>query len=356
MRWILTIGLFVLFTFPHSTPTLSQSKPDFLTIRHTERVTYAQWSADSGRILTTSEDGTIRMSDSQTGSTLWERSEDNPIVGASWSTDELFIIAWSTDDMALLINAETGDVSDRSNSQIQHAIWKSDSTAVLMYSANILNTLLVEDGRFGDGLFALETPDSIVSAQWNADETHILTFHKSRNATIWDVATNDKIGTYRFPEGTTGIAWSANGDQFASWGQENVVALWDISPTGGMVQAGSFRHNRTFVIGAQWAMDDMQLLTWGADETARIWDVTNGTELISVYHTDWVTGARLNQDGTKLVTWSYQSAYVWDAQTGDLLYQAPHDNLVSGASLNADETRLLTWSWDGTARVWGVEN
>ncbi|MCL4253499.1 MAG: hypothetical protein KJ043_06955 [Anaerolineae bacterium] len=355
MRWILTIGLFVLFAFSHSTPTLSQSEPNFLTIRHTERVTYAQWSADSGRILTTSEDGTIRMSDSQTGEILWERSEGNPIVGASWSPDESFIIAWGTDDRTVLIDAQTGDVTDRSNSPIQNAIWKADSTAVMMYSQNILNVIAIQDGRFGGGLFALETPDTILSAGWSADETQILTFHESRNATIWDVTTNDKIGDYRFPEETTGIAWSANGDRFASWGQESIVTLWDISPTGRILSMRDFRHNRTFVIGVQWAMDDMQLLTWGADETARIWDVTSGTELVSVYHTDWVTGATLNQEGTRLVTWSYQSAYIWNAQTGDLLYQAPHDNLVSGASLNADETRLLTWGWDGTARIWGVE-
>lgn len=355
MRWILTIGLFILFTIPHSTPALSESEPDFLIIRHAERVTYAQWSADSSRILTTSEDGKIRMSDSQTANILWERSEDNPIAGASWSADERLIIAWDTNGEVLLIQAETGDVSDRHNSQIQNAIWKADSTAVMLYSPNLLNILSVEDGQFDGGLFALETPDTILLAQWSADETRILTFQESRIATIWDMATSDKIGSYRFPEGTTGIAWSANGDQFASWGQESVVTQWNISPTGDLAKIRDFRHNRTFVIGAQWAMDDNQLLTWGADETARIWDTINGTELISVYHTDWVTGATLNQDGTRLITWSYHFAYIWNAQTGDLLYQAPHDNLVSGASLNADETRLLTWGWDGKARVWGVE-
>jgi len=354
MRWILTIGLFILFAIPYSTPTLSQSEPDFLIIRHTERVTYAQWSADSSRILTTSEDGKIRMSDSQRGNMLWERTGDNPIAGASWSANEKLIIAWDTDGEVLLIHAGTGNMLDKNNSQIQHAIWKSDSTAVMMYSPNILNISSVQDSQFGGGLFALETPDTILFAQWNTDETQILTFHESGNATIWDVASGDKIGSYRFPEGTTGIAWSANGDQFVSWGQENIVTQWNISPTGDIVQVRDFRHNRTFIIGAKWVMNDNQLLTWGADETARIWDVTSGTELVSVYHTDWVTGATLNQDGTRLVTWSYQSAYIWNAQTGDLFYQAPHDNLVSGASLNADETRLLTWGWDGKARVWGA--
>ncbi len=356
MRWILTVGLFILFSFSQSRPALSQNESSVLTITHTERVTTAQWSADSGRILTASEDGTIRMSDSETGDVVWEWSDVNPIVGASWSPDESLIIAWDTNDLTLLIDAETGGVSDKNSFSVQHAIWNRDSTAVMIYNTNILNVITVREGRFGDGLFALETPDTLLSAQWNADERQILTFHESRHATIWDVASGNEISTYRFPEETTGIAWSANADHFASWGQESIITLWDISATGRILSMRDFRHNRTFVIGAQWAMDDNQLLTWGADETARIWDVTSGTELIRVYHTDWVTGAQLNDDGTLLVTWAYQFAYVWNAQTGDLIDQVAHDNLVSGATLNADETRLLTWSWDGTARVWDVEN
>ncbi|MCU0480886.1 MAG: hypothetical protein MUE54_06700, partial [Anaerolineae bacterium] len=71
-------------------------------------------------------------------------------------------------------------------------------------------------------------------------------------------------------------------------------------------------------------------------------------------HTDWVTGARLNVNGTRLITWSYDYAYVWDVESGELLHRFEHANLVSGAILNGDETRLLTWGWDGKAHVWDV--
>ncbi|PJF31314.1 MAG: hypothetical protein CUN52_03015 [Phototrophicales bacterium] len=353
MRWIFTICLFISFVLPHTAPTLSQSESASLTILHTERITHAQWSADESHILTTSEDGTIRMSHAQTGNIVWERSHNHPIAGASWH--ENMIIAWDTNGTALLINAITGEVTDRYYlDQIQNAIWAGDNTTVMIYSPNILNLIAIQDGLFGTGLFALETPDPILSAQWNTDATRIFTFHQSLKTIIWDVDRGDAIGSYQFAQDTTGIAWSMREDQLVSWGANSTITLWHISSTTGMMRVRDFRHSRTFVIGTKWAMDDNLLITWGADETARIWDVMSGTEQIRVRHTDWVTGAMINHDGTKLVTWSYHFAYLWNAQTGELIWRVSQDNLVSGAMLNADETRLLTWGWDGTARVWDI--
>ncbi|MDZ4669873.1 MAG: hypothetical protein SH821_03285 [Phototrophicales bacterium] len=358
MRWIWIFSVCLFFALPR--PSIAQSETAVFTVTHDERVTSASWNTTETHILTTSEDGTIRMTDAQTGEQVWQITHTDSINDASWSHDSNHILAWD-DRVLLIIDAQTGDFAIEpaglEKPNIADAIWKHDDSAILLYSDTFAQIITLGDdltirdmrgfGFFGDG-------NDLSFSQWNHDETQILTFDTNLTARVWDVDSNDEAYSFTFPTDTTGIAWSGDEIRFASWGLDSAVRLWDITDNGQISDAGSFRHSRTFVIGATWAVNDTILLTWGADETARVWDVASGEEKISVKHTDWVTGATLNYDGTILVTWSYQFAYVWDATTGDLIYQASHDNLVSGARLNEAETRLLTWGWGGTARLWDI--
>ncbi len=354
MKWILIFFTFVIFSLPH--PTSAQSYISELDIIHDERVTYANWDNTYTRILTTSDDGTIRMSDAQSGDVIWEMIYDNSISGASWNPDKSHIVAWTINNELLLINTELGIITDKfaTNKAVKNGFWKSDGTAFVFYDDHILNIQTVRDQTFSDGIFAQESPEAILSAQWSVDESQMLVLDETNHLTIWDLDSQENIMTYTFPEETTGIAQTTDATRFVSWGADSGVILWLVAGDE-IRRVDTVRHTRTFVIGAKWVMNDTQLLTWGADETARLWDVASGNQLLQFKHTDWVTGANLNTDGTKLVTWAYQFAYVWDVETGDLIRQALHDNLVSGAILNGDETRLLTWGWDGKARVWNLE-
>lgn len=354
MKWILIFFTFIIFSLPH--PTTAQSYISELTITHTERVTYANWDNTYTRILTTSDDGAIRMSDAQSGNIIWERENDSSMSGAVWNKDKSLIATWTTDNQILLIDTEIGAVTDRltTGNPIKNGLWKSDGTAFIFYDDHILNIQTVNDQIFSDGIFALESPEAILSVQWNMDESQILVLDETNVATLWGLSTQEKIATYTFPDDTTGVAQNTDATKFVSWGTDSGVILWQVADNE-LRRIDTFRHTRTFIIGAKWVMNDSQLLTWGADETARLWDVATSDQLLQVRHTDWVTGANLNTDGTKLVTWAYQFAYVWNVATGDLIRQALHDNLVSGAILNGDETRLLTWGWDGKARVWNLD-
>ncbi|MCU0482021.1 MAG: hypothetical protein MUE54_12555, partial [Anaerolineae bacterium] len=311
-----------------------------LTITHTERVTYASWDNTYTQILTTSDDGTIRMSDAQTGDVIWQIDYFQPILGASWSHDNRTILAWD-EQMLLIIDADSGEFGfEGSLVNIQNAIWKGDDSAILVYDERSLLVITLADKALASGRVLTQFADesTFISARWSMNDTQIVTFDTSMTTRIWDATTYEEVATYTFPEGVTGIVQSDNGNYFASWGADNDVVVWRISDTGRLLSWGRFPHSRTFVIGAAWELNDTVLLTWGADETARLWDVTRADELFKVRHMDWVTGARLNGDGTKLVTWSYQFAYVWDVETGELIRQALHNNLVSGALFNGDET------------------
>lgn len=73
-------------------------------------------------------------------------------------------------------------------------------------------------------------------------------------------------------------------------------------------------------------------------------------------HTDGVTQASFNSDGSRIVTASYDStARVWDAATGqELVVLQGHTDRVTHASFNGEGSRIVTASGDSTARVWNT--
>ena len=49
----------------------------------------------------------------------------------------------------------------------------------------------------------------------------------------------------------------------------------------------------------------------------------------------------------RVLSWSHIYVYLWDDESPRRLR---HRNLVNGAAWNNDGTRILSWSWDGTAQ------
>jgi WD40 repeat protein len=52
-----------------------------------------------------------------------------------------------------------------------------------------------------------------------------------------------------------------------------------------------------------WNADESRILTTANDNTAQIWDAISGEQLLSLSgHTDWLTQALWNADGSQIVT------------------------------------------------------
>ena len=60
----------------------------------------AQWSSDQRRILTWSDDHTVRVWDAAKGKLLFTLAQDDKINGAQWSMDGNHILSWSDNQTA----------------------------------------------------------------------------------------------------------------------------------------------------------------------------------------------------------------------------------------------------------------
>lgn len=333
---------------------LQQTTP--MILQHDDIVTSAQWNTTETQIMTTSEDGTIRVWDAASGESVWMVTLESAVRGAAWNDDQSMILAWTTGGKVITLDAESGDILStlpmNESRMIQGASWGDDSVLV-WYENIVVMPSLRGEGEFAAANFSASHESRVLQAESIGD--YILTYEVDGIAHIWDAATGEDTRAITFDDETLGVDWNADESEVITWGGSGAAMVWDIADHQQIIMR-SLDHSRTFVSGAMWTSDETRIVSWGADETARVWDAATGDLLFSTRHEDWVTGAALNADETKLITWSFKSAYVWDISSGDLIASFTHDNLVSGGVFNADETKLLTWSWDGTARVWDMPN
>lgn len=342
-------AMFFLFLLIASISTQAQTAQIVFT--HDGVVTTAHWSEDETRVLTASEDGYVRLWDTADDTPIWETDTGSPVIGLDWHPDETIVLTWTADGRILLLNSASGDVTvDSTGDLITGARWRSDGQEILFLSRErVYTSTLPVESDFAAGNLTIEHDSHVLTANWNNDETRILTLETNGIAHIWDSETGSELASIRLDEETLGVAWSAEESLIIAWGGNDLVQMY-ATDTGRGVRA--FRH-RTFVEGAIWNSDETRILSWGADDAAYLWDAATGDQIIALQHEDWVTGAIWNNDETRILSWSFNTLWLW-ADDGSLLQTFDHDALVNGAIWNNNETRILSWSWDGTARIWDV--
>jgi WD40 repeat protein/energy-coupling factor transporter ATP-binding protein EcfA2 len=230
------------------------------------------------------------------------------------------------------------------------AEWNADESRILTASAD--GTARVWDAQTGAELVTLSHEGSVWKTQWNADESRILTRSEDGTARVWDAETGAELVTLSHEGSVYQAQWNADESRILTASYDGRARVWDAETGAELV---TLSHGDA-VWEAQWNADESRILTQSDDGTARVWDAETGAELVTLSHGDRVTQAQWNADESRILTRSdYGTARVWDAETGAELVTLSHEGWVYQAQWNADESRILTASADRTARVWDAE-
>ncbi len=280
---------------------------------HSNEVTTVDWSPDSRRIVTASNDNTARIWDAE-GNLLYTLSgHSESVTRALWSPDGRWIATSSVDGTAKIWNASTG-------------------TAVFTLSGH---------------------NDRIVNLAWSPDSRRIVTASTDNTARIWDAISGEWMATLSGHTGAVNNAvFSADGTRIVTASSDTTAKIWS-APDG--TELFTLMGHRTVVLRAAFSEDGIRIVTASADNTARIWDATNGTELFILSgHTRRVSRAVWSPDGERIATASEDgTAKIWNAQTGELLRTMfGHTGHVTGLIWSPGGKRLITVSEDRTARIW----
>ncbi|MDH3398449.1 MAG: WD40 repeat domain-containing protein, partial [Acidimicrobiia bacterium] len=192
----------------------------------------------------------------------------------------------------------------------------------------------------------------VYAAAFTPDGSRVVTGSRDLTVRIWDASTGEQIAAREVPFPAVGVAMSPDGSTVAI-GTEASFHLWNFatdefrssesevrsfgvafSPDGSRVAAGRTMDILVFDVASFEASEPIEFPQRGYSE-----------EVLSVSFT---------ADGTRLLSAHYDGTVrLWDLeQRREIIRYEGHNGLVWEAALSPNESIVATASFDGTVRVW----
>jgi sterol desaturase/sphingolipid hydroxylase (fatty acid hydroxylase superfamily) len=281
---------------------------------HTGAVLAVAVSGDGTRVISGSEDGTVKVWDVATGREVFTLTgHGRPVCGVTLSPDGSRVISGGHDRTLRVWNAATG----------------KPERALTGHEGPVYSVAVSADGY------------RIASAGWGAVK-------------LWDAVTGvDLLDLPTGPGSVLGVAVSPDGRHVAAAVWET-VRVWDAAT--GRVEF-TLKGHAALVTGVAFSPDGRRLASASLDRTVKVWDAATGREVFALSgHTGPVHAVAFDPDGTQLVSGSGDGTVkVWDAATGkERRTLAGHTDAVTSVAVSGDGRTIVSGSRDGTVRVWGA--
>lgn len=151
------------------------------------------------------------------------------------------------------------------------------------------------------------------------------------------------------------VAFSPDGKQVASGGNDHIVRLWDVKTDREIRQ---FRGHQGRVTGIAFSPDGHRLASVadeGWSSSIRLWEPRSGNEIWRQVKRGGMTCVAFSQDGRFIATGDDNgAACLWTRDEGALLRTFEHPDHVHGVSFSHDATTVASACDDGYVRLWPV--
>jgi len=283
-----------------------------LPVGHTDKINSFSFSPDGKKILTTSQDSTVKLWDAFSGALLTDlKGHTSVVTSAHYSPDGKRIVT-ASGDLSALINDDiiSGDLIAK--------LWDA-TTGKLMVDVR--------------GHTA-----AIYDASFSPDGKRLLTASGDSTAKIWDAATGVLLFDIKEHSAAVYAAlFSPDGKKIVTTAKDRTVKLWEVSSGKILID---FKSKATLL--PQFSPDGKKMLI-ASDNQITVWDVTPGRLLLHLKgHTDNIISAEYSADAKKIVTASRDStAIVWDAATGERLTDLKLNTNSGNTIFSPDGNKIL---------------
>jgi WD40 repeat protein len=362
-----------------------ESNTRLALIGHEASVNCAAFSPDGKRIVTASDDKTVRIWDTATGKEIIVlRGHDASVNSAAFSPDGKRIVTASDDKTARIWDAATGKeiiVLRGHEASVNSAAFSPEGRRVVTSARGAPtedsdSNVRIWDATTGQQIKVLDGGEGDVAfATFTLDGKRVLA-GESLAVRIWDAATGRQLALVpmeRHIAPSTTAAWkNLNHVSIPDGIEQGLVRSLALSPDGkrfvivqdiAIVGDATFRRQTVLhghddaATSAAFSPDGKRIVTASDDKTARIWDAATGKEIIVLRgHKASVRSAAFSPDGKRIVTASADNiARIWDTATESKnIVLRGHQGIVWSAAFSPDGQRIVTASDDKTARIWNA--
>lgn len=322
---------------------------------HISSVSSAVFTHDGSKVISGSNDGTIRVWNAKTGQELRSFNGFQPsgVSAIAINKDGTRIASGNLSDKPTrLWDLNTGNEIRKFEGSLGDKTLAFSPNGKLLATGGSKQLIIVRDVQNGQVYKTLKHNGTVSSVEFSHDGKHIaaVSFHKSLK--LWDVQTGKELFSTADILGGSCAAFSPDGSRLATAYDDKTIRILD-AKTGEEIQ--TLRgHEANSVLAIAFSPDGSRLAAGCSDtNNIKIWDLSTSQAITLKGHTSFVRSLAFSPNGTRLISVSRDNTLkLWDCKSGvEAIELRGHSKMSSKLSERA--TRVI-FSPDGSQLASGV--